>query len=442
VTQWTGHYFLSHLLSVAATLTSLVMLVRILGSRRTPQSTFAWLLAIVFMPLVAIPLYLLLGSRKFPRKAKGVGAAREPTPPRAGNTFELLETGEAAYARLMDEIRGAKRSIDLTMFILGSDATGNAVVDALAERASKGVTVRVILDAVGCAGSHHHASRVLAAAGGSVRTFMPFGHSPLRGRTNLRSHRKLAVFDDVHVFAGGMNLANEYMGSTPDAARWRDIAAIASGRELAADATALFESDWAFCGGTPRRAADASNDAPEPVGDTVLQIVPSGPDMATDTVYDALLTAIFAARERISLLTPYYVPDDALQHALVLAARRGVLTEVVVPSRSNHGIADMARRAMLRELDAAGVRVRYYPQGMVHAKAMVVDDAFAYIGSPNFDMRSLFLNYEDALFVLSPGAIGQIRGFIDNLSRASIARPTEREHWVLEQVARLLAPEL
>lgn len=441
MSHWLPHYLLSHALSVAATLTSLVMLVRVFASRRTPQSTFAWLLAIVFMPVVAIPLYLLLGSRKFPRKAKG-GAGKLP-PPRKGNTFELLPTGEAAYAVLMEQIRGAQRSIDLTIFILGSDATGDAVVDALAERASKGVSVRVILDAVGCTGSHRHATRVIGAAGGAVRTFMPLGHSPLRGRTNLRSHRKLIVFDGERVFAGGMNLANEYMGSAPDASRWRDVAAIVRGRELAADATALFESDWAFCGGEPRAPTKVDVKTEEPAGDAIIQVVPSGPDMVTDTVYDALLTAIFGARERIVLVTPYYVPDDMLQHALVLAARRGVRTEVVVPARSNHRLTDMARRAMLRELGAAGVRLHYYPKGMVHAKAMVTDDSFAYIGSPNFDMRSLFLNYENALFLLSPEPIGQVRAFIDGLIAESITEhPYEREHWVLEQLARLLAPEL
>ncbi len=145
----------------------------------------------------------------------------------------------------------------------------------------------------------------------------------------------------------------------------------------------------------------------------------------------------------MAIVTPYYVPDDLLQHALVLAARRGVRTELVVPSRSNHRVADMARRALLRELGAAGVAVRYYPRGMVHAKAMVVDDAFAYVGSPNFDMRSLFLNYENALCVYSPEAIAQIRAFIDGLIAESVAAgPPGGEHRLAEQVARLLAPEL
>ena len=437
-------YLFSHVLTIAAVVASLLMLSRLSGSGRTPQSTLAWLLAFAFLPVVGIPLYLALGSRKFPRRAKGPGL--DVPPPRAGHSFELLPTGEVAYARLMDLIVGARRSIDLTMFILGDDATGRAFVDALAGRASSGVAVRVILDAVGCARTRRHAARVLGAAGVEVRAFMPLWHSPVRGRTNLRSHRKLAVFDGEQVFAGGMNLANEYMGLPAPAAdppRWRDVAAVVRG-PIAADASTLFESDWRFCGGSARAVDPSSGPAIDAGrGDETVQLVPSGPDMLTDTVYDLFLTGIFRARERIAIVTPYYVPDEALQHALVLSARRGVKTEVLVPSRSNHRVADLARRKLVRELSANGVVVHYYPRGMVHAKAMVIDDTFAYVGSPNFDMRSLFLNYEDALCLHSAGAIAQVRRYVDGLiAECTRDAPPYREHRVIEQIALLLAPEL
>jgi cardiolipin synthase len=237
-----------------------------------------------------------------------------------------------------------------------------------------------------------------------------------------------------------MNVAGEYMGP-PELVvpqRWRDVAAVVSG-PVAADATALFESDWRYCRGiAPARGVIA----PAAAGDEIVQLVPSGPDMAADTVYDALLTAIFAARERIVIVTPYFVPDDALEHALVLAVRRGVRADVLVPLRSNHRLADVARRSSLRELAAAGVTFHYHPQ-MVHAKAMIVDELCAYIGSPNFDMRSLFLNYEDALFLYSPGAIAAVREFADALFAECVREaPFERENWIFERVARLLAPEL
>jgi len=454
-------FLVSHAASIVGAIASFVMLVALGGSRRNSQSTLAWLLALVFVPYVALPLFLLLGQRKLPRRGKHpdeasrARAAREWTdadarsvasvlresgvaPPRSGSSFELLPTGEAAYARLLDLVARAERTVDLSMFILATDGTGRAVVEALAARARAGVDVRVILDAVGSSGALHWGAARLREAGAEVRAFMPLLHSPIRGRTNLRSHRKLAVFDGRHVFAGGMNLADEYMGPTPSPGRWRDVSAVTSG-PVAADAVSLFESDWAYCGGRAREGATE----PAAAGDERVQLVPSGPDFATDTCYDLFLAAIFGARERVAIVTPYYVPDDALQHAVVLAARRGVRTELIVPTVSNHVTADVARRSLLRELSGAGARVLFYPHGMVHAKAMVVDDTFAYVGSPNFDMRSLFLNYESALCVYSPGAIASIRAFVDGLAAESVLEgPRVREHRLREQLARFLAPEL
>jgi cardiolipin synthase len=456
-----AQYLWSHALTLIVLFASIVMVVQLFDSQRTPQSTFAWLLAIVFMPPVAIPLFLLFGRRKFPRGAKRANGALQPlsepiddaepplarvlrqsgvTPVRAGHRFELLTTGALAYARLLALIENAARSVDMTIFILANDAVGLRMLDALAERARAGVAVRLILDAVGSAGVLEHATRLLAAAGAEVRAFMPLRHSPVRGRTNLRSHRKLVVVDGTHVFAGGMNVAGEYMGP-PELEvreRWRDVASVVSG-PVAADATLLFDSDWRYCRGEAKTPAVSE---PGASGTELVQLVPSGPDMVADTVYDAFLTAIFAARERIVVVTPYYVPDDALQHALVLAARRGVRTHVVMPLRSNHQLADVARRAPVRELRRAGVAVHYHPE-MVHAKAMVVDESAAYIGSPNFDMRSLFLNYEDALFVYSPGAVAAIGAFTDELMAECVPEPPGgRENWLFERLARLLAPEL
>lgn len=435
-------YLASHAVAVASVVAWLVMLSRISGSQRAPQSTLAWLLGFAFAPYLAIPLYLALGSRKFPFRAKG----RQLTvpPARDGHSFELFTTGESAFGALMDLIRKAERSIDLTMFILGDDATGRAAIEALAERASRGIKVRVILDAVGSMRTQRAAGRALRAAGAEMRVFMPLRHSPIRGRTNLRSHRKIAIVDGEAVFAGGMNLADEYMGlplkeGAPP--RWRDVVAVVRG-PLAADATALFETDWVYCGGAPSAAKDGGR-AIAPRGDARVQFMPVGPDMTTDTMYDVLLSGIFEARTRVAIVTPYYVPDDALQHALVLAARRGVTTELLVPAWSNHRVADLARRGFLRELRASGVAVHYYTRGMVHAKAMVIDDTFAYVGSPNFDMRSLFLNYEDALCAYSPAAVAEIRRFIDGLIAECPAQaPVFPERKVLEQLALLFAPEL
>ncbi len=455
-----SHYLLSHLLTVITSLASTVMVFRLLSTSRTPQSLLAWVLGLVFIPLLAIPLYFLIGTRKFPRTAKrttplGPRATISPPgavarvlhgmgapPARDGNRLEILANGEDAYARLLALIASAERSIELTVFILGDDATGYSIIDALARRARAGVRVRVVLDAIGSTRTKRRAKREIEAAGGAVRAFMPLVHAPLRGRNNLRCHRKLVVVDGAKVFVGGMNFAAECMGKTTNPGRWRDIAAVVSG-PVAVDAAAIFESDWAFCGGESEERELPP--IPPKVGDNaVLQLVPSGPDMAHDTFYNAVLTALFAAVNRVTIVTPYYVPDDVLQRALVLAARRGVCTQLLVPLVSNHAVADFARRSLLRELTEAGVEVHFFPHGMVHAKAMVTDDAFAFIGSPNIDMRSLFLNYEDALCIYSVPDIAQVRAWVDALLGECTTTPprASHAHWLTERVARILAPEL
>jgi cardiolipin synthase len=340
----------------------------------------------------------------------------------------------------MGLIAGARTSIDLTVFILGNDEVGRSVVRALTERARGGVRVRVLVDAIGSAKIKRQAARELAAAGAQLRSFMPLLHAPLRGRTNLRSHRKVVVVDGQRVFLGGMNFALEYMGPTPRPGRWRDLAAILSG-PVAADAEQLFGADWAFAGGDPVGRASRAP-IPTAEGTAQVQLIPSGPDMKSDTFYDALLTALFAARREVALVTPYYVPDDAVHHALVLCARRGVRTRLVVPRNSNHPVADFARRGLLAELGSAGVEVGYFPRGMVHGKAMVVDDALGYLGSANLDMRSFFLNYENALFLYGREEIAQVRRWIDGLWVECESGAPRQRWWLVGEIARLLAPEL
>src|SRR5262249_10344327 len=157
-----------------------------------------------------------------------------------GNAFKLLGTGEEAYAALLGAIQSAERTVDLTVFILGNDEVGAAIVSALAARARAGLRVRLLLDAVGSRPILGRAMREVGGAGGQVRSFMPLLHAPVRGRSNLRSHRKIAVFDGRRVFIGGMNMAVEYMGPTPRPGRWRDVASLLEG-PAAADAAQLFE---------------------------------------------------------------------------------------------------------------------------------------------------------------------------------------------------------
>jgi len=451
-------WLVAHLALVVVTALSLVAGAVLLRQRRPPQATLAWLLAVVLVPYVGLPLYLALGTRKRRRASPGLPtlAAPEPTlSPTAGemdrlvrsyglpgaadgHAFTLLGTGEAAYAALLDLVASAERSVWVALFILGDDDAGRGLLDVLTRRAAEGLDVRLLLDAVGSRPLKGRALAPLRAAGGHVAFFEPVLHRPFRGRTNLRDHRKIILADERRVLAGGMNVAHEYMGPTADGARWRDLAFRLDGPAVAVYA-ALFRSDWAF-------SSPLSLPAPVTVtaaGDSTVQVVPSGPDVDSDALYDLLLALAASARARLWLVTPYFVPDDTLARALALAARRGADVRLVVPDPSNHPLADLARGPALRDLQLAGARVLRYTAGMVHAKALVADGV-ALVGSANLDARSLFLNAEAATVLYDAPEVEAVAAWIDGLARTSESGvgPVGALHELVEGAARLAAPLL
>ena len=242
--------------------------------------------------------------------------------------------------------------------------------------------------------------RALRRGGIEVALFAPPLHRPGRGRANLRNHRKVVIADSSRVWCGGRNLAAEYFVGAPGVAAWRDLSFSFEG-DLVAAVSAQFDADWTLATGnriavTQLRSSTVVNAQPQPqpqaMASARAQLISSGPDQADDTVHALLVTACFNARTRIVAVSPYFVPDDTLLLALVLAARRNVAVDLLMPRRSNHRLADIARHRSLRALAEAGARVWLLPD-MIHAKAVVID-GFAFAGSANLDARSLFLNYE------------------------------------------------
>lgn len=288
----------------------------------------------------------------------------------------------------MEVIGTARRRILLSTFILGADQTGNALVSALTRRAADGVEVCVLLDGLARLSCKRAQLRSMRAAGIHVRWVTSWRRNPLDTRLNLHYHRKMVICDGSVLWSGGRNFSNEYFVHDGAGTPWEDLSFHVRG-PLAAQAELLFAADWNAAGGT-RLAATHTAFAQ---GDVLAQLVPSGPEYADDNVYAILLEAAFQARCRIVAVTPYFVPDEALLVAWRMACRRGVQITLLVPARSNHRLADWARDRALRDLRAAGAEIYLYPC-MIHAKAVVVDDALALCGSANLDGRSLFLNFE------------------------------------------------
>lgn len=412
-----------------------VFAISILGQRRATGSALAWVLAVVLIPWLGIPLYLAIGGRKLMKKkplARAPVSTAEPVPHGA---IEWLDDGVIAYETLLREIRRAERSIRIQTYLIGADDVGATILRELAARAGAGVAVHLLIDDLLITSTPREPLRDLVRAGGKVARFMPLLHVPFRGRSNLRNHRKIAIFDDARAIVGGMNVALEYMGPEPIAERWRDLSILIGGSAVAA-LDAIFRADWEF----------ATKVALPPVGDhralePGIEVIPSGPDSAGDAIYDEILTAAFRANRRIWVATPYYVPDDAMSRALEIAARRGVDVRVVVPFRSNHRIADLVAAPLLRQLEKGGGRVHRYTSSMLHAKAVLADDK-ALVGSANFDMRSMFLNYEVALAFTRPDDVARVaRWFEATFAVTTVGAPPAR--WLrahVEDTFRLLAP--
>ena len=423
---------LEHVAFVAAGLLTYLVVTRVRRQRRHPYAALAWVMGIAAFPYLGLPLFLVFGTRKVVRPA----TPRQPAPagpwaalaplwatrllaalgvagarPQAVVRFE--SDGEAALAQLQRVIGSARHTLDLCTYVLGDDEVGAAVAAALADRARAGVRVRLLIDSIGSLKSAHSHDAMLKNAGVRTRLFMPALGRPGRGRVNLRNHRKLLIADGEVVWSGGRNLANEYFIGRVGEPPWLDLSFAAEGA-LAAQAQALFDGDWRIARGARQalrlgyaerfarqqaqeQPSDAADYAAAPSTDatftSLAQWVPSGPDFHEDVLHALLVSAAFHAEQRLLLATPYYVPDEAVQEALVLAAKRGLQITLLLPRRSNHRLADWARGRAVHELVEAGVDVRLLP-AMLHAKAVVVDDVLALCGSANLDSRSLFINYE------------------------------------------------
>jgi cardiolipin synthase A/B len=431
--------------SIATDMLVLGFVVSLLRQRRPVGSAIAWLLAVVLIPYLGVPLYLVFGGRKLSRRASGkerLGSRDRPSTltarPRSSlASVHWLDDGVAAYEQFLAQILNAKRSIRILTFLVGDDETGRSLVDALTRRAREGLEVRLLIDDLLRIHAPRAALRELVAAGARVERFMPLVHVPFRGHGNLRNHRKIAIFDGERAIVGGMNLGTEYMGPKPDAQRWRDLSLLVEGEAVYA-LDAIVRADWQFaCAETLTAAAKS---AP---GTIPVQVIPSGPDSDSDPIYDADLTAIFRAEKRIWIATPYFVPDEALLRALVIAVRRGVDVRVITPERSNHLLSDCASGSSLRDLSAAGVSIHRFAK-MLHAKTLLVDDSLAVVGSANFDMRSLFLNYEIALFFSAKAEVERLsRWFEDSFVDTTRGPPHAGIlRAAIDDVARLIAPQL
>ncbi|MDD3816281.1 MAG: phospholipase D-like domain-containing protein [Desulfocapsaceae bacterium] len=458
------HLTVSYSFLVVGEVLFLSALLHMVYQRRTPTSMISWLLAIILLPHLAVPLYFILGSRKrTSSKTKSMFSLRSVTDMplekanpidgvlRAngipggtqGNRFALYTDGTEAYSALLQEIEKAQESIFISTYVFNNDAVTAQILKALTKRATEGIEVKILIDSLGSFPLYcfQHPFKKLRQAGAMISFFMPILQMPFRNYINLRNHRKIYLFDRRIVLTGGMNLSAEYLGPTPDPRRWNDLLFLIEGPAVF-HYLEIFASDWAYASGhTTPIALDV---VPLGNGDAYIQVVPSGPDIARDALFESLICAIYTAQKRIWIVTPYFVPVTSLQEALIIAHHKGVDVKLITPYESNHLLADLVRSSYMRELMEAGVEVALYKGPMLHAKAILFDDAGAMLGSVNIDNRSLLLNYEVVSFAYSVPIISEVNAWMEKLLQDSHheMKPAGTLRRLAENLMRIVAPQL
>ncbi|MDH4248498.1 MAG: cardiolipin synthase [Deltaproteobacteria bacterium] len=465
---------------------SVVMWPRILLSRKQPVAMLSWLLGVTFIP-VAGPIFFLLFGREtrlpgLPRKKLRadrrlrlrLGDARQSfsTPPVTlpdlpdhlqgsvevarrvglhpllmGNRVELLDGAREKYPRLLEDIAQAREHVHLEYFILREDAFGRQLAEALLARALAGVAVRVLLDGVGS----RHLSRDylarLAAGGVQVVWFHPLNPFQRRWSLNIRNHRKLAVMDGRVGYVGGINLGDEYLGLNAGTGDWHDLSLRVEG-PVVVSLQRVFSEDWHFASEEVLEGEVYVLPRVMQAEGAAGQVVNSFPsDELVTEMHQLYFALISGARDRVWLMTPYFVPDEAIQLALASRALAGVDVRVLVPERSPERILDFATRSFFPPLLESGVRVFYFPpEATLHAKALLVDDALSLVGSANLDHRSMRINFETGLFLPDFTFAATLSAFFDR--KLSLSRELTAESLLkgplgmrtLESLARLAAP--
>lgn len=434
---------------------------------RTPQGAIGWALSLLLLPYVTLLPYVYLGSSRFhgyrvaawssstasaPPASAQPGlpdcsryasiAAMQRRPFRRGNQLRLLIDGEAAFDVMLAAMARAERCLLVQFFIIHDDNLGSRLQQVLLERAAAGVRVCVLFDGIGSHALPRHYVSSLRAGGVAIH---PFATRRWRNRfqLNFRNHRKIVVVDGECGFVGGLNVSDQYLGLKPPLAPWRDTHLELRGPAVA-DLQQLFADDWQWITGTaPPRIPVVPLD-----GTASTLVVASGPADAQETGSLFFAAAINAARRRVWLSTPYFVPDHAVRAALQLAVFRGVDVRVLIPSRPDHHTVFLASTLHASRAIRAGIRVFRYQPGFVHQKVLLIDDDTAAVGSMNLDSRSFRLNFEVMAMSVDRGFAADVEAMLSTDFKQAL-EVTENEYrdapylrQVAMHVARLFDPLL
>lgn len=455
-----------------------LMIIHVLMDNRQPAKTMAWALVIYFVPFVGMIFYLFFGvntrrerlvsQRSMNQLTKrsmlefveqqGLRVAQRHKPmvdlfinqnlamPFKDNSFDIYTDGYAFFPDLLAAIGKAKSHIHFDFYIFDDDALGMLIADALIDRAHEGVEVRVIYDDVGCWNVSHKFFERMREEGIEVCAFLPVRFPSFTSKVNYRNHRKIIVIDGKVGFVGGMNIALRYVKGK-DGKPWRDTMVKVEGSAVYGLQRA-FLVDWYF---VDRTLISDRKYYPQPLvsapNNRIAQTVTSSPISSNPEIMQGYVRLILAARRYIYIESPYFLPNEPVLFALKTAALGGLDIRIIVPWKTDAGLAEWGGRSYLREMEEAGVSVYLYTGGFLHSKMLICDDSLVSCGSTNFDFRSFENNFESNTFIYDEDTALRFKAiFLDDQTQTVGFKNVERRMkpkfptrlW--ESIARMLSP--
>ena len=458
------------------------IMLTVLMDNRQPAKTIAWVLVLLFVPVVGIVLYIFFGQNT--RKMKLISGRsldqlskrsmlefveqrnlRMPeyfsslvrlftnqslSLPFKDNAVEFYTDGYQFFPALLQAIKGATNHIHLDTYIIADDPLGRLVSDALIAKAREGVEVRLIYDDVGCWRVPERFFDRMRQAGVKVRSFMPVRFPAFTSKVNYRNHRKVCVIDGTQGFIGGMNIALRYVkGLHSGTLPWRDTHMRLRGSVVYALQRA-FLVDWYFVDRT--LINDHRYYPPMPwhiSNDSLAQVVTSSPIAQWPDIMQGYVRILLEAKWYVYMETPYFLPTEPVLFAMRTAALAGVDVRLLIPRRSDAWLIQLASMSYVTETLEAGVKVRLYEKGFNHSKLLVADDQISTCGSTNIDFRSFENNFEANVFFYDRQTALRIKDIYMRDEDCSINFSEARElhhrpymHRFVESLLRLLSPLL